>query len=84
MKIVYSARFLRSFKKMNAELVDKVVQKVVLFQQDIYHPMLRTHKLNGKMKEQWSFSVNHDLRIIFELDNEAAIFLDIGNHDIYK
>jgi mRNA-degrading endonuclease YafQ of YafQ-DinJ toxin-antitoxin module len=43
---------------------------------------LKTHKLSGKLKELWSFSVDYDERILFYfIEDEKAVFVDIGSHD---
>jgi mRNA-degrading endonuclease YafQ of YafQ-DinJ toxin-antitoxin module len=46
---------------------------------------LKTHKLKGKLKEFWSFSVNYSFRIVFEfIKKDEVIFYDIGDHRIYQ
>ena len=40
-------------------------EKVRRFQNNVFEPSLKTHKLSGKLKDYWSFSVEYDLRIIF-------------------
>jgi mRNA-degrading endonuclease YafQ of YafQ-DinJ toxin-antitoxin module len=44
---------------------------------------LKTHKLQGKLKELWSYSVEYDLRILFYFTDEGrrVVFVDIGKHD---
>lgn len=43
---------------------------------------LRTHRLSGKLKELWSFSVEYDVRVIFFFEGkDKAVFVDIGSHD---
>jgi hypothetical protein len=43
---------------------------------------LRTHKLSGRLKDLWSFSVEYDLRIVFAfLEGDQALFVDIGTHE---
>ena len=43
---------------------------------------LRTHKLSGELREQWSFTVEYDVRVVFSfLPNNRAVFEDIGSHD---
>ncbi|MFQ5632984.1 MAG: type II toxin-antitoxin system YafQ family toxin [bacterium] len=43
---------------------------------------MRTHKLSGKLKGLWSFSIEYDLRIVFYFADESkAIFVDIGTHN---
>jgi len=47
---------------------------------------LDTHKLNGRFKKYYAFSIDHDNRIIFTFSEDKTIvyFHSIGNHDIYK
>lgn len=52
-----------------------------LFTADPFDLSLKTHKLSGKLKELWSFSVDYDERILFYFtEDEKAVFVDIGSH----
>ncbi len=49
------------------------------------NPVLRTHKLSGKLESYWSFSINYEMRILFEfIDKETVGFVDFGTHEIYR
>lgn len=57
---------------------------VELFIADPQNQQLKAHKLSGKLKGLWSFSVEYDVRVVFYYTNDKpqkAIFIDIGNHD---
>lgn len=83
-KILYKPIFVRQFKKLPSALQDEVKDKIHLFQEDHNHPFLRTHKLKGRLKGFFSFSVNYEYRIVFEwIDKETARFFAVGDHDIY-
>ena len=44
----------------------------------------KTHKLSGKLKGLWSFSIEYDLRVVFFFTNDKpkkAVFVDMGTHD---
>mgnify|MGYP001610202187 CR=1 FL=1 len=84
MIIFYHPRFKRAYKKLSAELKSKAETKEKLFRVNPFHPSLDTHKLHGKLKNQWSFSVDIKYRILFEFDGQDVIFLDIGDHEIYR
>jgi mRNA-degrading endonuclease RelE of RelBE toxin-antitoxin system len=84
MKIFYHPRFKKVYKKLSAELKSKAEIKENLFRNNSFHPSLGTHKLCGKLKNQWSFSIDKKYRILFEFDNSDVIFLDVGDHEIYK
>ncbi|MEG4228909.1 hypothetical protein QUA35_22900 [Microcoleus sp. N9_B2] len=47
-----------------------------------FEPSLKTHKLSGRLKEFWSFSVDCDERVLFYFTEDAkAVFVDFGSHD---
>lgn len=75
MKIFYHPRFERAYKKLSAELKSKAEIKEKLFRDNPFHPSLDTHKLHGKLKNQWSFSIDKKYRILFEFENSDVIFL---------
>ena len=53
-----------------------------LFLASPFSPQLRTHKLSGKLKELWAFSVDEDCRVVFEfLGEDKVLLIDIGSHD---
>lgn len=85
MEVSFSSPFKRAFKKRikgNAELEARFWQKLEQFTLDPFAPSLKTHKLSGKLKEFWSFSVDYNERVLFYLTEEGkAVFVDIGSHD---
>ena len=57
--------------------------RLELFIGEPFAPQLKTHKLSGKLKDLWSFSVDYDLRVIFYFTDDnpkKAVFVDIGTH----
>jgi len=84
-EIEYAPAFLNQMKKLPVELQREAIEKITLFKNRSNHRQLKVHKLKGKMAGKWSFSVNYSYRIAFKwLPNDAAGFLAIGDHDIYK
>ena len=85
MEVSFSSTFKRAFKKRikgNTDLEEKFWKKLELFTLDPYDSILKTHKLSGKLKEFWSFSVDYDERVLFYFtEDENAVFVDIGSHD---
>ncbi len=82
--IYYHNQFKKSFQRLPNDIQRKAKERVRIFRENPFHPLLDTYKLHGKLREQWSFSVKGQYRIIFLFDNNDTIFLDIGPHDIYK
>ena len=57
-------------------------EKVNLFVVDPNNKVLNNHKLIGKIRELYSFSVTGDIRIIYQwIDSKRVLFLDIGSHN---
>jgi addiction module RelE/StbE family toxin len=84
-KINFSLQFNHSLKKLSRkqpEIIPALLEKVLLFNSEINHPSLKLHKLSGRLKEHWFFSIEYDMRIIFRYTNDGNIlFIDIGTHD---
>ena len=87
MIIYYHPRFQRSFRKLNPKTKAQAELRVKIFKNNPFQPILGTHHLHGKLKKQMSFSVNSRDRILFEFvgkNHNEVIFLDVGDHDIYR
>ena len=84
MIIYYHPRFKKSYKKLRADEQEKTRDRVEIFRDNPFDPRLDTHKLHGRLKDQWSFWITGKIRILFEFDNKDVIFLDIGGHPIYR
>lgn len=84
MKIYFHPRFRGSYQKLNKELKKKAEKKAAIFRQNPFDQRLDTHKLHGKLKKLWSFSVDEKNRILFEWVGSDTIFLDIGDHKLYR
>lgn len=88
MSIQYEESFIHNLKRLSKKdnlFRKKVVDKINLFINDKQHPSLRLHKLQGKLKDAWSISVDKSIRILIYQDEDELIFVDIGSHDeVYK
>jgi addiction module RelE/StbE family toxin len=85
MEIAFKPSFLREFKKLPTEIQDEAKIKIQLFRNSHNHEMLKVHKLKGKLKDFYSFSVTYSHRIVFTYEQDNTIvFLGIGTHEIYK
>lgn len=84
-RVTESPRFKRAYKHMikgRPNLEKSFREKMLLFIHDPYDPQLATHKLKGKLKENWAFSVTWQLRIVFSFSEPGIVILeDIGTHD---
>ena len=84
LRIHYTSDFRRAYGRLPKRVQDAVDRKDALFRKDPFHPILKTHKLHGRLADLWAFWVLFEYRILFEFRNGGAIFYDVGTHDIYK
>lgn len=84
MKIFYHPRFRRSYSYLPENIKKKTERRESIFRKNVFDSRLNTHKLHGKLQEIWSFSVDNKFRIIFEFYDSDVVFLDIGDHGLYK
>ncbi|MFC1615908.1 type II toxin-antitoxin system YafQ family toxin [Patescibacteria group bacterium] len=82
MKIKYSKKFTKRFKKLSPNLKNKIINSVSKFSNNPLDRTLRNHSLSGKLKGRKAFSVTGDIRIIFQEYNNyyLVIMLDVGTH----
>lgn len=86
MKIIYSLKFAREYKKLLKKVKIAAEQQEVIFRKNPFDPRLKTHKLNGRLSGFFSFSIGYKYRLIFEFskDSKTVYFHSIGDHDIYQ
>ena len=85
MEVQYKPSFVREFKKLPKEVQDEAFQKITLFQDVKNHESLKVHKLKGRLKDFYSFSITYSHRIVFMYENKnIAVFLAVGDHDVYR
>jgi mRNA-degrading endonuclease YafQ of YafQ-DinJ toxin-antitoxin module len=86
MEVSYSDSFRKVFKKRikSTEIEPEFWIRMQLFINDPFDTKLKTHKLSGKLKDLWCFSIEYDLRVVFYFTKDKpkkAVFVDIGTHD---
>ncbi len=85
LEITFYPSFTKAFKKKiksNKSLYSQFQEKLDIFKENPFDPRLKTHKLTGKLKDLYSFSISHDLRIIFFFfGNDKVVFVDVGTYD---
>ncbi len=83
--ISYSVQFRRTYKRWVKNHPDKPLlftEKILLFSKDPFNKSLATHKLVGKLKGAWAFSLEYDLRVLFTFTTDTEVIIeDIGTHD---
>jgi mRNA-degrading endonuclease YafQ of YafQ-DinJ toxin-antitoxin module len=84
-KVHITSDFKKSYNHLPRNVQTLADKKDVWFKENPYDLRLRTHKLKGELEGYWAYSVDYHHRIIFKfLDNNEAIYYDIGTHEIYR
>jgi len=86
MEVSFSDSFRKAFKKRikSTEIETEFWIRLELFIHDPFETKLKTHKLSGKLKDLWSFSIDYDLRVVFYFTKDKpkkVVFVDVGTHD---
>ena len=84
MEYYYTARFLRSLKKLEEGMLEDVMNAVRLFETGNENETVKLHKLHGKFHYYHAFSVNFSHRIIIKIEKGVTYYFDVGSHDVYK
>ena len=85
MKIYYSSKFAKEYRKLSANIKLKAEKREKIFRKDPFDPRLKTHKLKGILQDYLSFSIDYQYRIIFEFRSETVVwFHSVGTHEIYE
>lgn len=82
--VLYHPNFKAAFRSLSPAIQEKALAKEALFREDVFHPLLRTHKLKGRLTGFYAFSVDAKYRILFQLFRKSAILLDVDDHDLYR
>ncbi|MFH0769829.1 MAG: hypothetical protein V1926_00450 [Candidatus Peregrinibacteria bacterium] len=84
-QILFTPSFLRQFNKLPPELQDEVDAAVLRFQSHPRDRSLKLHRLKGKLRRFFSFSVNYRYRIVCQNDaHDVWALLSVGDHDVYR
>ena len=84
--LIYPDSYIRRAKKFlrkHLEIHNQYRKTLELLELDPYHPSLRLHSLEGRLKGLSSASINMSYRIVLELEIQDGkiVLINIGNHD---
>ena len=73
----------RKFLRKHPEIKNQYQKTLELLEVDPYHPSLRLHSLEGRLKGLSSVSINMSYRIVLEMviSDDEIILINVGNHD---
>ena len=84
MEVFYTARFIRSLRKLSLDIQDDAINALTKFEHKKNHEQLKLHKLTGSQKAYHAFSINYRYRLVVKISKNTAYCMDAGTHDIYR
>jgi addiction module RelE/StbE family toxin len=80
MRLIFHKNFKKQCQKLPF-LQRKADERILLFRQDPFHPLLNNHALTGKYKGWRSINITGDCRAVYELvADDIAYFITIDTH----
>ena len=80
MKIVLRPSFVKNFKKLEASIRSKFIERKNIFERNPHHPILNNHPLHGEYAGCRSINISDDYRAIYYMSHNMCIFIRIGTH----
>jgi mRNA-degrading endonuclease YafQ of YafQ-DinJ toxin-antitoxin module len=85
-RLVYPESYLRRARKFlskHPEIHTQYRKTLELLELDPKHPSLRLHRLQGRLGDLASVSINMKYRIVIEfvIQGEAILLVNVGKHD---
>jgi mRNA-degrading endonuclease YafQ of YafQ-DinJ toxin-antitoxin module len=85
-EIIYTESYnkrAKKFIKKHPDVLSQYEKTLKLLEINPNHPSLRLHKLHSKFSEYYSISINISYRItiLFLIQDDKIIPVDIGSHD---
>ena len=79
-------RMIEELSDVDERILESVRARVKLFRKNPEDTRLDNHPLHKRMKGKWAFSVDEDIRIVYEwMSKTTARFVAIGRHEtVYK
>jgi mRNA-degrading endonuclease YafQ of YafQ-DinJ toxin-antitoxin module len=60
----------------------KAIEREKIFLNNPFDSRLDTHKLHGKKKEEWAYSIDHHYRVSFIfIGKDEILYTNTGTHD---
>ncbi len=86
MKLYFHRDFEKRYKRLRKNEQKRVQERIVLFRENPFHPILESHSLQGKYAGYRSINVGGDLRTLFKrVGADEYRFVKIGTHsDLYE
>lgn len=79
--VVFSKRFQKQYKILPQNLQRQTKLRIELWKEQPQNPLLRLHRLEGKMSRFYSINITGDIRALYEIiGNDVYMYEMIGTH----
>lgn len=81
MNYLFSKKFTKQYKKLDQKIKNNLSQRLKLFEENPYQPMLSNHKLAGDFQGYRSINITGNYRLVYkEIDKTTVYLVAIGTH----
>jgi len=81
MQIFLHRNWEKQYDKLNAEIQEKVDERLQIFLQNPHHQLLHNHKLKGEWQGYRSINITGDYRALYrEVEDGVAEFYTVDTH----
>ena len=81
MTIRFHKEFEKQFQKLRKNQKTKVKERLAIFLDDPFAPLLNNHPLQGAYRGYRSINIGGDLRAVYRLiASDTAVFVTVGKH----
>jgi mRNA-degrading endonuclease YafQ of YafQ-DinJ toxin-antitoxin module len=82
------SRLLAQLRKVAYEQQRRARESFLIFEQNPFGPRLRSHKIQ-KLSARYARTIyaaqiEADLRVVFYIEGDIVVTVDIGSHDLYR
>jgi len=79
--VYYHKNFKKRLKKVPKRIQDKFEEKLKIFISNPFSIELNNHKLSGEWIWHRSIDITGDLRAVYKMEEDTAVFIEIDNHN---
>ena len=79
-EVFLTTGFVKQHKKLPLKIQERFFERVAVFKEDPYHPLLNVHRLHGKKRMFRSINITGDYRAQFLWEGDVVTFHEIGTH----
>ncbi|MDP3962548.1 MAG: type II toxin-antitoxin system mRNA interferase toxin, RelE/StbE family [bacterium] len=72
--------FEKGYKRQDQKVKQGFKEKRDLLLIDPSHPLLNNHPLHGVWIGHWSINITGNIRVVYKIEQDIAIFVAIGTH----